>query len=270
MLPIHNKIISQLDNFIEKNNIPNILFYGENGAGKKELLHQFINKIYNNVNNKKEYIMYINCCQNKGIKFIRDELKFFAKTNIQTINSTETIIKSVIFINAEFLTFDAQSALRRCIELFSKSTRFFMVTTKRDALMIPIISRFCNIYVPNPILKNKVINLHQYKKFEFIDKENKKQNSIFKKVIQNLDNSNIIEYSNELYENGCSGISLLQYLENQYIYKNDDSDINNIEDVIFLCSKMKSEVKNEKIFIMMILNSYLMRNNITLENIDIM
>ena len=34
----------------------------------------------------KEYVMYVNCAHGKGIRFIRDELKFFAKTNIQNQN----------------------------------------------------------------------------------------------------------------------------------------------------------------------------------------
>ena len=69
--------------------------------------------------------MYINCAHGKGIRFIRDELKFFAKTNIQHKNGN--IFKSVILFNADKLTTDAQSALRRCIEQFSHTTRFFIV-----------------------------------------------------------------------------------------------------------------------------------------------
>ena len=39
--------------------------------------------------------MYINCAHGKGIRFIRDELKFFAKTNIQ--NKMEVFLKVLIF-----------------------------------------------------------------------------------------------------------------------------------------------------------------------------
>ena len=67
--------------------------------------------------------MYVDCGHARGIKFIREELKFFAKTNIHTSGDT----KSVILLNADKLTIDAQSALRRCIELFSKTTRFFII-----------------------------------------------------------------------------------------------------------------------------------------------
>ena len=49
-------------------------------------------KIYNN--NKifiKEYVMYVNCAHGKGIRFIRDELKFFAKTNYHMFKKNEKI-----------------------------------------------------------------------------------------------------------------------------------------------------------------------------------
>ena len=68
--------------------------------------------------------MYVNCAHSKGIRFIRDDLKFFAKTNIQKDGS---LFKSIILFNADNLTTDAQSALRRCIEKFSHTTRFFIL-----------------------------------------------------------------------------------------------------------------------------------------------
>ena len=49
------------------------------------MLDFFIKKIYEKFNqNMKNYIMYVNCAHSKGIRFFRDELKFFAKTNIQS------------------------------------------------------------------------------------------------------------------------------------------------------------------------------------------
>jgi hypothetical protein len=52
--------------------------------------------------------------------------------------------------NAEHLTSDAQTALRRSIEIFSTTTRFIMVVRNPEKLIAPILSRFCDIYVPLP------------------------------------------------------------------------------------------------------------------------
>ena len=108
----------------------------------------------------KNYVMEVNCAHGKGIKFIRDELKFFAKTNINLKDGE--IFKTIVLLNADKLTIDAQSALRRCIELFSHSTRFFIIVEDKYKLLKPILSRFCEIYVPEPIIDGKVINLHSY------------------------------------------------------------------------------------------------------------
>ena len=124
-LLIHENIKEKLQDFIENKKIPNIIFHGSSGVGKKTILFNFIKKIYNNDPvYLKDYVMNVNCAHGKGIKFIRDDLKFFARTNIDLKDGN--IFKSIILLNADKLTIDAQSALRRCIELFSHSTRFFI------------------------------------------------------------------------------------------------------------------------------------------------
>ena len=161
MLNIHQSIKEKLNYFYSIHKIPNIIFHGSSGSGKRTIVNEFIHKIYdNNKDIIKELVMYVNCSQGKGIKFIRDELKFFAKMNIHSNNGN--IFKSIILLNADKLTIDAQSALRRCIELFSHNTRFFIIAEDKYNLMKPILSRFCEIYIPEPMIKGKPINLYQY------------------------------------------------------------------------------------------------------------
>ena len=72
---------------------------------------------------------------------------------------------------------DAQSALRRCIELFSHNTRFFIVAENMDNLMLPILSRLTQIYVPEPILNSKSINLYKYNLNAVFDMKDEKVTS---------------------------------------------------------------------------------------------
>ena len=147
----HKNIHNKLNVFIKNRKIPNIIFYGPHGSGKTYILNRFIHAIYDGDKNAmKNYIMRANCAHGKGIRFIREELKFFAKTNIDMKEGA--IFKTVILTNADKLTIDAQSALRRCIELFSSSTRFFIVVENKDSLLKPILSRFCDIYIPPPMI----------------------------------------------------------------------------------------------------------------------
>jgi hypothetical protein len=153
----HQHIHKKLNYFLSTNKIPNIIFHGSTGSGKKTILYNLLDRIYcktasggDNVeeqrNIMKSNILYVNCCHGKGIKFIREELKFFAKMNIH--HTTGVMFKTIVLFNADYLTTDAQSALRRCIELFSHNTRFFIIVENMDKLLNPIVSRFCQIYVP--------------------------------------------------------------------------------------------------------------------------
>ena len=170
---IHVELFEKLNYFIESFKIPHIIFYGQSGVGKKYILNKFINKIYNNDKEKiKKFVMYVNCAHSKGIRFIRDELKFFAKINIQNFNGK--CFKSIILFNAEKLTMDAQSALRRCIEQFSHNTRFFIIVENINTLLKPILSRFCNIYIPKPEVNGKFINLHIKTNDKIVEYTNKK------------------------------------------------------------------------------------------------
>lgn len=152
----HKNIHEKLNVFIKNRKIPNIIFYGPHGSGKTYILNKFIHTVYDGDKTAiKNYVMRANCAHGKGIRFIREELKFFAKTNIDFKEGA--IFKSVILTNADKLTIDAQSALRRCIELFSSSTRFFIVVENKDSLLKPILSRFCDIYIPPPIITQEEI-----------------------------------------------------------------------------------------------------------------
>ena len=115
---IHENIYERLNSFLNDGKIPNLIFHGPSGSGKKTIVKKFINDIYNNDKSIiKENIMYVNCALGKGIKFVREELKLFAKTHVNFQNDIN--FKSVILINADKLTMDAQSALRRRSPRFS-------------------------------------------------------------------------------------------------------------------------------------------------------
>ena len=94
MLNIHEKIKSKIDYFVEKKRIPHIIFHGELGVGKRYLMNYLIHKIYKSPKEIKDYVMDENCAHGKGIRFIRDELKFFAKKNINNKNGNH--FKSII------------------------------------------------------------------------------------------------------------------------------------------------------------------------------
>jgi len=273
-LPIHKDIKEKLDYFLSIQKIPNIIFHGPAGSGKKSLLTYFIEKIYQYDKHKmKQYTMYVNCAFGKGIKFIREELKFFAKTNIQ-----ENVFKCIVLLNADKLTVDAQSALRRCIELFNHNTRFFIVIEDKYKLLKPILSRFCEIYVTQPILNNEEVNLHQYH-LQLLSGNNdnisldslKKQLKILslKKNKDELEAKDLIDMSSQLYEKGYSGLDILSLLENHKFMEKEIS-LEKRYELLICFNKVVKEIRNEKIILFFLLNFLFLSLNCSLENIFFM
>lgn len=266
-LDIHENIKEKLGYFLKMDKIPNIIFHGPAGSGKKTILHDFINDIYHN--DKKvitRYTMYVNCSFGKGIKFIREELKFFAKTNIQ-----ENIFKSIVLLNADKLTVDAQSALRRCIELFNHNTRFFIVIEDKYKLLKPILSRFCEIYVAPPIIDNVEVNLHQYPFKPFSNDWIKKQCKLLhtKTTNSTLTIQDIFQTSEQFYEKGYSGLDLLTLLENHKFMEKTIS-LEKRYELLICFNKVSKEFRNEKLILLFIFHFLFLSSNHSLENIFFM
>ena len=264
-LTIHQNIIKKLENFIENKKIPNLIFHGSSGSGKKTVLFDFLKKVYNNEPNyMKNYVMVVNCAHGKGIKFIREELKFFARTNINLQEGS--IFKSIILLNADKLTIDAQSALRRCIELFSHSTRFFIIVDDKYKLLKPILSRFCEVFIPLPVVNGKEVNLHRFQldnSFSIV-KQEKQKKAKFKGELDKIEDKDVLEISDILYEKGYSALDLVEYIKDMKI-----DEVKKYEYLVFI-QKIKKEFREERLLMSCILHFLLKRLDYPLENISFM
>lgn len=267
-LSIHPDIYKKIDFFLQSQKIPNIIFHGPHGGGKRTIVKEFITKIYEKDKEiMKAYVMNVNCAHGKGIKFVREELKFFAKTHLNFKGKGH--FKTIILSNADKLTIDAQSALRRCIELFSHTTRFFIIVENKYKLLRPILSRFCEIFVPLPVINGKRANLHDYASRTCFrpDKSISNRKTWLKRFINALTITNytdLVQTSTHLYEKGYSGLDILLYLE--------DSEIEQERKYHLLLTfhKVKREFRSEKLLLVFMLNFILFRSDDDLENISFM
>jgi DNA polymerase III delta prime subunit len=274
-LKIHQNIKDKLDYFYTSHKIPNLLFHGATGSGKRTIVNEFILKIYDNDREKlKSFVMYVNCSHGKGIKFIRDDLKFFAKTHINS-NGGNTF-KSIVLLNADKLTMDAQSALRRCIELFSHNTRFFIVAEDRYNLMKPILSRFCEVYVPLPMVNGKATNLYRYnldELYKLKTLKTRRSEYLEKELLKYADKpggvDNIMALCVKLYEKAYSGADIIRIIETPKFMDNVLVDEKRYEFLVCF-SRVKSEFRNEKLLMFFILNCLFLSSELSLENISFM
>ena len=255
-------MLQNLKELHDKNNLPNLLLYGNNLIGKKTLLEQLLLYIYKNYKNIENNTLILNCSLGKGnIKFIRDNLRFFANT---IIHKNITNFKSIVLLNADSLTLDAQSALRRSIEIYN-NTKFFIVTANKSKIIKPILSRFCEIFCNinnlNSIYKSLTINNNS-------NNNNYKFNSKLGIIIKNLDNamkelsSNsinnlLINYSSLIHNKGISANNLLEYFTNCSNFKSDFSKF------VFFFDIYKKEIRCEEFLIFIIL--YFYNNNCTIK-----
>jgi len=286
MIKFNESIKNKLDFFLKTKKIPNIIFHGTSGSGKRTIVNEFVFDIYDRDKSLiPTYVMNVNCAHGKGIKFIREELKFFAKTHINNIGTT-CYFKTIILSNADKLTIDAQSALRRCIELFSHNTRFFIIVEDKYKLLKPIISRFCEIFITEPVSVSsngvyKRINLHKYniQKGFAISSADKSREVWLTKKIQEIaleqaaqavaveqPNTNLFDLSIQLYEKGYSGLDLITYIEKDTMMMEAERKFH----ILLFFQKIKKDFRNEKLFILFILQFLLFRSEKDLENISFM
>lgn len=274
MINIHQHIKDKLEYFHNNKKIPNIIFNGPSGSGKSSIVNEFITLIYDGNKEKiKDFVMYVNCAHGKGIKFIREELKFFAKTHINSNGGD--IFKSIVLLNGDKLTMDAQSALRRCIELFSHNTRFFIIVEDKYKMLKPILSRFCEIYIPEPEYNGKIINLYQYnleQTFQMNDIKIKRiswlRDELDKVFIKgSIGEATLLNFVTKLYEKSYSAVDIIKMLEDGHIKV---FDTNKQYELLIAFNKVRKEFRNEKILMLFVLNFIYLDKQISLENMSFM
>ena len=260
---IHNDIYNKLVNLYNTKCIPHILIYGRYGSGKITLVNRFLDTIYKTDNVKSNYILAVNCAKGTGISFVRNKIKLFAKNNL-ALNSN-LLFKTILLKNADYLTGDAQAALRRCIEIHSNTSRFIIIVENMQGLIKPILSRFCCIYVPYYIKNNVNCNLH-YKNKDYLNNiDIKKTNLWIKNNIPDTDIVDIekyIKFAENMYNKGYSSLDLINYIKQSNL-----QDFNNKNLIISYFYQIKQYCRCEKYLILFLLNKLLVRSSLEIENI---
>lgn len=264
--PENKKVFERLTNFLQTYKIPNILFHGNHGCGKKTILEWFIKQLYDDnlyTKTNSSYILRVNCIKDNGIDYIRNQLQLFSKINVIFDESAKYKFKSVILYNADNLTMDAQTALRRCIEIYSNKTRFFITSRYPKRILNPIISRFCNIYVSQPIINGKLTSYYKINRdAKRILTNSKTVNKLIEKHIEELDNysnsndksKSIIDIVEQLIDEGISAIDIVEYM-NMTMNGKELTTINIKYEIL------RKELQNEKFIILSLLSMYILRNN---------
>jgi replication factor C small subunit len=147
---------SSLQQWIDTNDVPHLLLCGGAGTGKTTAAKLIVNNI------NCDYV-YINCSDENGIDTIRDKVKSFASA------ATFKPQKVVIMDEADFLTINAQAALRNIIETFSLTTRFIFTCNFIERIIDPIQSRTVVFELTPPSMKEVAMKCLQILENEGIE-----------------------------------------------------------------------------------------------------
>jgi replication factor C subunit 3/5 len=143
-----------LNNIIDTNNFPNLLFYGPPGTGKTTTIINIINSYQEKHDQKKKGLMiHLNASDDRGIDIIRNQINSFVNTKTLFGNGT----KFVILDEVDYMTKNAQQALRYLIQQYSKNIRFCLICNYISRIDISLQNefvrlRFCQL--PKSDIKN--------------------------------------------------------------------------------------------------------------------
>jgi len=140
------EIVSRLKEFVKEKNVPHLLFVGQPGTGKTTAALCLAHDLYGE--HWRDNTLELNASDERGIDVIRTRIKDYART----IPLGEVPFKLIILDEADNMTSDAQQALRRTMELFSRSTRFVLIANYASKIIEPIQSR-CAVFRFQPLPK---------------------------------------------------------------------------------------------------------------------
>lgn len=113
-----------LKNIIETSYFPNLLFYGPPGTGKTTTIINLINSYQNKIGVKnKDLIIHLNASDERGIDIIRNQINLFVNSKPLFNNGT----KFVILDEVDYMTKNAQQALRYLLQNYTSNVRFCLI-----------------------------------------------------------------------------------------------------------------------------------------------
>lgn len=240
----HAEKINTLRSLISKNELTHLIFYGFPGTGKTSLILACAREMYGDQYNR--YILELNASDDRGIETVRKKIPDFVKT-------TSNKIRLVILDEVDAMTNDAQSALRRVIEKYSKNSRFCLICNNINKIIPGLQSRCTKMrfgYLKTSEITNKLSTIIDKEGVKITDKALERLVSLNKDFRQIL---NTIQCLHIIKLNEGSNYQPIESDEiNDYMGVPTENSINDIIDILFdqsfhtACMKLIDLFKNNQ------------------------
>jgi len=149
----HEEIIGSINSMLEnQSEMPHLLFSGSAGVGKTSAALCLSKEILGE--HWKDYTLELNASDERGINMVRERVKKFSRF---AGLDTEIPFKIIILDEADEMTADAQTALRRIIEDTAKICRFILIANNLSKIIEPIQSR-CVVFKFTKISDKEIIS----------------------------------------------------------------------------------------------------------------
>jgi replication factor C small subunit len=139
-----DEIVERLSSYVKSGNLPHLLFTGSAGVGKTTAAVTLAREFF--PGNWQRNFREMNASDERGIDVVRNQIKEFARTG----RDGDVPFKILFLDEADALTTDAQSALRRTMETYAPTCRFILSCNYSSKIIDPIQSR-CAIYRFKPL-----------------------------------------------------------------------------------------------------------------------
>lgn len=174
-----------------KDEIPNLLFVGTPGTGKTTAARIIINEVLGC------NFLYINASDETGIDTIRYKVTNFAQTK-----SFDGKVKVVVLDEADFLTANAQAALRNTMESFAVHTRFILTANHKHKI-IPALQSRCQSLDIKPTIEDAVKRCYNILKLEGVEVSDAQKKKFIELVRANF--PDLRKTINEIQKNCIKG-----------------------------------------------------------------
>lgn len=153
-----DEVVKMLKKTVETGNLPHLLLYGPPGTGKTSSVLAMARELFGPIK-VKDRVIELNASDERGINVVRNKIGTFAKTAIGNPDPNYPCppYKIIILDEADAMTSEAQSALRKTIENNSSITRFCFICNYINQITDPITSR-CVKFRFKPLSEDSMID----------------------------------------------------------------------------------------------------------------